>query len=127
MSSTVPFQQEIRSLEDRRYQAMVDADVDALQQLLGDGLVYTHSTGTVDGKGTYLEGVKAKRFVYRKIERRQESIQIYGNAAVVTGHAHVDLEVAGTPRVADLRYTTVWVIEAAGWQAVAFQATSMPT
>jgi hypothetical protein len=50
---------EIRSLEGRRYQAMIDGDADTLEQLLGDGLVYTHSTGTSDGKAAYLEAVRA--------------------------------------------------------------------
>jgi hypothetical protein len=36
---------EIKKLEDRRFQAMIDGDFDTLDNLLGDGLVYTHSTG----------------------------------------------------------------------------------
>lgn len=72
MSNTQSIEQEIHSLEGRRYQAMVDADVGVLQQLLGDALIYTHSSGAVDGQTSYLEGVAAKKFVYRNIERRQE-------------------------------------------------------
>lgn len=125
--NTEPVEREIRSLEDRRYQAMIEADTDTLEQLLGDGLVYTHSIGVSDGKAAYLEGVKAKKFTYRKIERPQEQIQLYGDTAVVTGRAHGDLLVDGAPRVANLRYISVWVKGPRGWQTVAFQATSIPT
>ena len=44
---------EIKKLEDRRFQAMIDSDFDTLEGLLDDGLVYTsHSTGSPQaGKG----------------------------------------------------------------------------
>ena len=41
---------EIRALEERRYKAMCQADVDSLNELLADSLVYTHSTSAADSK-----------------------------------------------------------------------------
>ncbi len=38
---------------------MLDGNVNTLSQLLGEGLVYTHSTGPSDMKATSLEGVEA--------------------------------------------------------------------
>jgi hypothetical protein len=43
---------EIRKLEDRRFQAMIDSDFDTLDKLLGDGLIYTHSTARKWHAGT---------------------------------------------------------------------------
>ena len=63
----------IRQLEDRRYRAMCEADAAALDQLLADTLVYTHSYGGADSKATYLDGIRAKKWVYRKIERPKEA------------------------------------------------------
>lgn len=118
---------QIHSLEDKRYQAMIEADTNVLEQLFGDGLVYTHSTGTADGKAAYLEGVRSANFAYKQIERSDECIQVYGDTAVVTGRARADMIVGGVPRLATLRYTCVWVKAINGWQTVAFQATSAPS
>lgn len=114
---------EIHALEDRRYEAMLAGDADILEQLLGDGLVYTHSSGTTDTKTTYIEGVKANKLTYRAIERLQEHIQVYGDTAVVTGRAHLEVLIDGVPRQANLRYIAVWVKASQGWQTLAFQAT----
>jgi hypothetical protein len=115
-------EQEIQSLEDRRYRAMVDADADTLAALLGDELVYTHSTGAVDTKASYLEGIRT-RAVYRQVERLQESIQIHGDSAIITGHVHLHVEIAGAQRVLNVRHLNVWVKRPAGWQMVAWEAT----
>jgi hypothetical protein len=45
---------EIRKLEDRRFQAMIDSDFDTLDKLLGDGLIYTHSTAQSDTRAEYI-------------------------------------------------------------------------
>ena len=42
MSDTI--KAEIKNLEDRRFQAMIDSDFATLDKLLGENLIYTHST-----------------------------------------------------------------------------------
>jgi ketosteroid isomerase-like protein len=118
--------QVIRQLEDRRFKAMVEADAAALEQLLADTLLYTHSTATTDGKASYIAGVRAKKWQYRKIERPAEDIQVYGDTAVVTGQVRIDIVVEGQAKIMNSRYTDVWVKGAKGWQMVAWQSTPMP-
>jgi hypothetical protein len=100
---------EIKKLEDRRFQAMIDSDFDALDNLLGNGLVYTHSTGQFDSHAEYIAKCKKGVFKYRKIERPTENIQIYGDAAVVTGHTKMEVMVDGKPKLLNSRYTNVWI------------------
>jgi hypothetical protein len=50
MSMSVAIKAEIRKLEDQRFQAMIDGDFDTLEKLLGDHLVYTHSTSQSDNR-----------------------------------------------------------------------------
>jgi Domain of unknown function (DUF4440) len=45
---------EIKNLEDRRFQAMIDSDFDTLDKLLGDDLIYTHSTAQSDTRAEYI-------------------------------------------------------------------------
>ncbi len=114
---------EIKALEDRRYQAMIAKDANTLDQLLGDGLVYTHSYGGADTKATYMEGVRSKKWNYQSVERPSESIQVYGDAAVVTGHVKINILVDGQPKLLNSRFTNVWVKGAKGWQMVCWQST----
>ena len=117
---------EIRALEDRRYQAMIEGDLATLDALLGDGLVYTHSSSVVDGKASYLEALRAKKFVYRKVERPVENIQVHGDTAVVTGEVRLDVLLEGNPRALRSRFLNVWTKGPKGWQMVAWQSTPVP-
>ena len=45
---------EIKELEDRRFQAIIDSDFDTLDGLLGDDLIYTHSTAQSDTRAEYI-------------------------------------------------------------------------
>ena len=117
---------EIRALEDRRYQAMIEGDLATLDALLGDSLVYTHSSSVVDGKASYLEALRAKKFVYRKVERPVENIQVHGDTAVVTGEVRLDVLLEGNPRALRSRFLNVWVKGPKGWQMVAWQSTPVP-
>ena len=117
---------ELRKLEDRRYRAMCDADAAALDELLADSLVYTHSYGGSDGKASYLAGIRAKKWLYRKIERPKEDIQLHGDCAVVTGQVRIELLSDGKPKTLNSAFTNVWIRGAKGWQMVAWQSTPLP-
>ena len=115
----------IKTLEDQRYAAMCAADAAALDRLLADSLVYTHSYGGSDSKASYLEGIRAKKWQYRKIERPKEEIQVHGDCAVVTGQIRIELLSEGKPKTLNSAYTNVWIKGPKGWQMVAWQSTPL--
>jgi len=117
---------EIKKLEDRRFRAMIDNDFDTLDKLLGDNLVYTHSTAQSDTRAEYIALCKRGAFKYRKIECPIENIQVYGDTAVVTGHTKMDVIAEGKPKQLNSRYTDVWIKGAKGWQMVVWQSTPIP-
>jgi ketosteroid isomerase-like protein len=117
---------EIKNLEDRRFQAMIDNDFDTLDKLLGDDLIYTHSSGQSDTRAQYIALCKKGVFKYRKIERPIENIQVYGATVVVTGHTKMDVMIEGKPRLLNSRYTNVLIKGAKGWQMVVWQSTAIP-
>ncbi|HEY2338761.1 MAG TPA: nuclear transport factor 2 family protein [Burkholderiales bacterium] len=116
----------IKQLEDQRYAAMCAADAATLDKLLADSLVYTHSYGGSDSKASYLEGIRAKKWVYRKIERPKENIQVHGDCVIVTGQVRIELLSDGKPKTLNSAYTNVWIKGARGWQMVAWQSTPLP-
>lgn len=116
----------IRRLEDERFRAMCEGDVATLNRLLADSLVYTHSYGGADSKASYLDGIRAKKWQYRKIERPKEDIQLHGDCAVVTGQVRIELLSEGKPKTLNSAYTNVWIKGTKGWQMVAWQSTPLP-
>ncbi len=118
--------QQIKALEDQRFQAMIDSDFDTLDKLLGDNLIYTHSTAQSDNRAEYIALCKKGVFKYLKIDRPVEDIQVYGDTVVVTGHTKMDAIIHGTPKLLNSRYTNVWIKGAKGWQMVVWQSTPIP-
>ncbi len=74
---------EIEHAEDARYKAMIDRDYAALERLLADDLLYTHSSAVTDTKQSYLESLKSGRTRYLAARRDGVVIRGYGDVAGV--------------------------------------------
>jgi hypothetical protein len=114
---------EIKALEDRRYQAMLDGDTTILDSLCSGDLIYTHSKGDHDDKQSYLHKVGTRYFTYLEITHPADRILVVNGAALVTGRMTAKVLVAGTIVQVDNRYLAVWVREQGAWKFVAYQPT----
>jgi hypothetical protein len=115
---------EIKALEDRRYQAMLDGDTTILDSLCSGDLIYTHSKGDHDDKQSYLHKVGSRHFTYLEITHPADRILVVHGAALVTGRMTAKVSVAGRGIVhVDNRYLAVWVREHGAWKFVAYQPT----
>jgi ketosteroid isomerase-like protein len=118
---------ELKALEDRRYKAMVEADVATLNELLADDMIYTHSNAIVDNKKSYIEGILSKRWAYFGAERPEENIQVFGDSARVLGHVRLTLKNPdGSSRTVNARFLNLWIKRQNKWQMVAWQSTPIP-
>jgi hypothetical protein len=100
---------QVRDLEEQRYRAMLAADGATLDRLLDDALTYTHSSGVIDTKASYLGGVRDKVWEYRHIARENERVIIRGDCALVFSRLRIDLLVRGAPRKVESNALAVWV------------------
>ena len=115
---------EIKALEDRRYQAMLDSDTATLDALCSGDLIYTHSKGDHDDKQSYLHKVGSRHFTYLEITHPADRILVVAGAALVTGRMTAKVSVAGRGIVhVDNRYLAVWLREHGAWKFVAYQPT----
>ena len=114
--------QGILALERRRYDAMTGNDQGALATLLHDDLVYTHSSGLIDTKASYMESISSGRVQYQQIELGDQQVKLLGDVAVIIGGSRIDVVVRGTSKSLSLRSLAVWAATAAGWQFVAWQS-----
>ena len=115
---------EIKNLEAQRVQALLANDAEKLSALVAEDVVHIHTTGRVETKAEYLEGVK-NRLEFLKIDRPDLKVRVVGNVAVATGPLNQEVRVRATGNVLDIKAvaTQVWVKQPGGWVQTSFQAT----
>ena len=126
MTDATPAQEaRIRQLEDERYQAMLDGDVETLGRLLSARLSYTHSNGDRDSRESYLQKVRDGYFVYRSVEHPVDRIEILAGAALVIGEMRASAEIDGRPAEISSRALAVWAQDGEDWTLIAYQPTPL--
>ena len=113
----------VRALEDERYAAMLASDVDTLDRLLSDRLVYTHSTGGRETKASYLDRVRSKFLVYSSIDHPVDEVIVAGGAVVVIGAMNAQAHRDGKLLALRNSVCAVWADEDGTWRLVVFQPT----
>ncbi len=84
---------QIRALEDRRYQALTDGDVAALEELFADDLVYTHSDAKTDSKRSFIDKVATGQLKYGQLSHPVSGIIVRADCALVLGDMRGDVQV----------------------------------
>ena len=116
----------ILALEDKRFAAMMARDFKALDALVHDDLVYTHSHGGGDTKASWLDAMRSGKTHYRRIVAGERTARLYGDTALVSGKVDFEVESAGQVRALKLVYLDVWAETPQGWKFVAWQSTPRP-
>jgi ketosteroid isomerase-like protein len=100
-------------------QAQLAGDVQELDRLVDDALVFTGPNGAVYSKQDDLDAHRRGLIRITRLEPSEERIQRFGHIAVVS----VRMEMAGTFEgsafTGPFRYTRVWRAEGGGWRIVA--------
>lgn len=107
--------------------AVRSGDAAALSKILSDDLVYTHSTGIVDTKASYIQSITSGSQKYAGIEYSDTKIRVYGRAALVTTVVRMTGTSKGVAFDNKLRMSHVWVRDAQGtdWLLVSHQTTRL--
>ncbi len=113
--------------EDRRYQAMIDADLETLDELCADGLSYAHSNGARDTKAEYFEKVRSGYYVYHRVDHPVERVEVLGDTAIVVGRMTADLDSGGVRKTIDNLALAVWTRTVSGWRLLAYAPTPLPS
>ena len=117
---------EILALGDRRYQAMTSRNWPALEALLHDDLVYTHSSGVADTRASWLATMKSGKTNYKSAQCAERKVRLLGDVALVTGRASFEVEVNGQARSLKLVFLEAWAKTPQGWKFIAWQSTPQP-
>ena len=119
-------EQEVLRVENARIEAILHADTAALERLLSDDLTYTHSTGRVDSKTSFIRSIQSGDLTYVAIQPDELRVRVYGDAAVLTGRSAMKVK---SPRLQnqtldlDVRFLIVYAKQDGHWRQVAWQST----
>jgi len=124
-SGTITVEEALKAEQDR-YAAQMKGDAAAMQRLIGDDLVYIHSSTVQDTKASFIESIRSGNVKYRTMKRGDVKVRTYGCIAIVSGGASFEVTVKGEDRTLKLLFHAVYAKRAAGVQFVSWQATKLP-
>jgi hypothetical protein len=116
-------EEDIRLLEDRRWAAMIAADVEQLRELLSDELSWTHASGHCEGKPAFLERIASRSVTYLEIVLSNERQIHRPGITIITGLAEMSVVLNGRQCELRNRYTNVWIFEHGSWRMAAWHST----
>lgn len=120
---------EIARLDARRVEALLKNDVQTLERIFSDDLVYIHSAGKIDSKQPYLASLTSGNLIYVSLTYDPPArVSVMGSdTAIITGRANIEVKnKAGQVTKRVLTTTTVYVRQTGGWQVVSYQGTPVP-
>jgi ketosteroid isomerase-like protein len=116
----------VKALELKRFEAMQQNDFSALEGLLADDMIYTHSSGQADTKAQFLEALRTGKTRYVKIAPTDTNVTIFGDTAVIRGRGQFTVENQAGKNEFTLSYLDVWLKRGGKWQMVAWQSARLP-
>lgn len=115
---------DVRKAEEAWAAAVKASDGSALEKLLANDLVYTHSTGSVDSKSDYLTKMKAGTQKYTDLQYSGMKVRSWNHdTAVVNSQLRMIGAANGTPFDNTVYVIHVWVKQGGSWKLVAHQTT----
>jgi ketosteroid isomerase-like protein len=118
--------QKVIELDKQRMDAMAKKDLAALNTLISDDLVYTHSSARLDTKKTLIGNMESGGTVYTSVVPSDVKAQDLGDTVVLTGSCKISVMSQGRPNSFGVRFTDVWANKGGQWQMVTWQSTRTP-
>lgn len=112
---------QIIQAEERLRLAMLDSDVNLLNELLAPKLIFTNHLGQVLSKQDDLAAHQSGIIKIEELTSSERHIQLIDkNVAIVTVKVHLVGSYAGTKSNGDFRFTRIWTLSPSGtWYIVA--------
>lgn len=123
MQSTEALHAHLQDLEQGRYRAMLDGDIDAFIALSHPSLTYTHSTGVVDTLSSYVSKCRDGFYEYVHLDFPLDKIQVLGDVALLHGRMSGNIVAGGVHKSLNNRTLSIWSMFGGEWKFLAYQPT----
>ena len=125
--ATDPVTDAVRRADDARVVATVAASRDQLGAIFSDDLVYTHSSGAVNDKASYVEAIASGKTKYISIEYESREFKAVAPGIVLMrGRCLIHSSNSGNSVENHLAYLAVWREENGSWRFLAWQSCHLP-
>ena len=118
-------EREILRVEAALCRAFERADAQALRAGLGKHFILTDSAGHVTDLEQNLAEVARRDPAYEMFRNHDQKIQLYGDAAVVTGITTLKGRSGSVPFEGDFQFTDTWIHEGGSWKMVSSHASRL--
>jgi len=117
----------IINTELKRFDAMVEKDFQALDELINKELYYLHSNGNVDTKESFIAALQDGSRSYDSISMDTSNARIYGTVGIINGKCtYYRTDENGKENNLRLHYTSVYAHLDDRWQHVSWQSYRLP-
>ena len=116
----------VQGLEAARFEAIVEGRWDDFAAICHPELRYTHATGVVDSRDSYLDKLYNGHYDYRYIEHTVEHTSTQGGTVLLWGTMTAELRAGAQSKTINNRTLTVWVLHDDQWLLLAQQPTPIP-
>lgn len=111
-------EQFVLRLHEKKFQFMAKKQLDSLNAILDERVVYVHSNGWQQNKKEVIEDLKNGKLIMNSVTVTEAKARVYKGAVIINGKGKFDVVVEGKPVVIELLYTEVYVRKKEGWLLV---------
>jgi len=115
-------EREVLAADAGRIKALLENDVAALEQILGDDLTYVHSNGMLDTKESFLNSLRSGTR-YLSMEMSDLAVRPLGETAIMTAKFNARVQVRDREVNPEPRVLVVYTKRDGRWQMIAWQST----
>ena len=116
--------QSVFDYEQKRFNAQMELDVETLDNLLAEELIYIHSNTLTESKTDFIASVQSGKIVYQEMNIKRHQLRQYKKIAIVTGLVEVKGLFKDNEFVVELFYTSVYKKKKGKWLLLSWQSTS---
>jgi ketosteroid isomerase-like protein len=106
----------IRAVEERLWKAQLSADVEVLDDLIADDLLFTGLAGSLETKAADLQQHRSGALKITKLDPLDFRVRAIPGGGITSVKMDAAAVIAGKLTSATLRYTRVWISEGGRWQ-----------
>jgi len=116
---------EILAVELKRYSALIGADIEVLEDMFSDDLIYIHSTGSLDSKVSFLNLISTGTIQYKKMDFTNSQVRIFGDVGILTGVGNFIVCVDGVQLNPSIKFHSIWMKKNSILKFISWHATKL--
>jgi hypothetical protein len=117
----------VQAADDARMAAMKSGSREKLDSIFSDELSYTHSTGELDTKASFIDKLTSGKTKYLSFEYEKRDFTLPASTiALMTGRVHIRAISGGNTNDNVLSFLAAWRLEKSQWRFLAWQSCRLP-